>query len=696
MVDTQTQAGHAQAGRYRMVLGASSALALFMAPAAASAQDTTSDTTDAVRAAEIAGEILVTGRGLGTTPGTPAYSTREIDRKALVSSASGRIEDVLSSVAGFQQFRRSDSRSSNPSAQGATLRALGGNASSRALVLLDGVPMADPFFGYIPFTALSPDALGSVRVTRGGGSGPFGGGALSGTIELESADADQLGLLSASLLGSQRGETEASAAIAPHLGQGFAVVSGSWDRGKGFWTTPESQRAPASVRAAYESWSVGLRGVAPLTDTIEVQARAQVFRDDRTLRFAGADSSSDGQDASLRVVGRGAWQFDALAYVQARNFTNVVVSASSFRPTLDQYATPATGIGGKLELRPPVGDDHVLRLGADWRRASGTMKENVISGMTGAITARRRAGGDNSDLGLFAEDDWTLGPLVLTGGLRADRTVIDNGFYETRNNAGVLVSRSDFARQSDWTVTGRGGAVFRANSVIALRAAAYTGLRQPTLNELYRPFTVFPVTTRANAELKNERLRGYEAGIDLTPAPGLRLSVTAFDNRIRDAIANVTIGTNLRERQNVDAIRSRGIELGGHGEAGPFSLDASLAWSHAEVKGSGASVALDGMRPAQTPQFAASATLAFVPAENWRIAATLRHVGAQYEDDLETDVLPAATTLDLFAQIPLAGHAALVLRAENLFDETVVTRNSGGSIDLGAPRTLWAGLRWGM
>ena len=94
--------------------------------------------------------IVVTGRGLAETPATPAYDVSESTAKEIVSTASGRIEDALSNVAGFQQFRRSDSRSSNPSAQGVTLRALGGNATSRALVLLDGVPMADPFFGYIP------------------------------------------------------------------------------------------------------------------------------------------------------------------------------------------------------------------------------------------------------------------------------------------------------------------------------------------------------------------------------------------------------------------------------------------------------------------------------------------------------------------------------------------------------------------
>src|SRR3546814_17100629 len=87
--------------------------------------------------------VVVTGHGLAASPATPAYDVETIERDRIVTSASGRIEDVLSSIAGFQQFRRSDSRSSNPSAQGVTLRALGGNASSRTLVLLDGVPRSE-------------------------------------------------------------------------------------------------------------------------------------------------------------------------------------------------------------------------------------------------------------------------------------------------------------------------------------------------------------------------------------------------------------------------------------------------------------------------------------------------------------------------------------------------------------------------
>ncbi len=130
-------------------------------------------------------------------------------------------------------------------------------------------------------------------------------------------------------------------------------------------------------------------------------------------------------------------------------------------------------------------------------------------------------------------------------------------------------------------------------------------------------------------------------------------------------------------------------------ERGGLSFDGTLAYTDAKVVGSGPTLALDGNRPSQTPNWAAAATLAYEPAERWLVSATLRHVGAQFESDVETDRLPPATTLGAYLQAPLPGDFALVLRGENLLDEQIVTRNSGGDIDLGTPRTLWAGLRYG-
>lgn len=639
------------------------------------------------------GEIVVTGRGLDETPATPAYGVQRIERERIGASASGRIEDVLSSVAGFQQFRRSDSRSANPSAQGVTLRALGGNATSRALVLLDGVPLADPMFGYIPLSAIAPERLGAIRVTRGGGSGAFGAGAVAGTIELESANPDQVGLFSGSALASDRGDTELSATLAPKLGQGFAVATARWDRGEGFWTTPAAQRSPASVRARYGSWSAGLRAVAPLTGDIELQASVRAFEDHRTLRFVGADSSSAGQDASVRLVGRGAWQFDALAYVQLRDFSNVVVSSTTFRRSLDQRRTPSTGIGGKLELRPPVGGDHTLRVGADWRLAKGDLQEEAYNATTGALTARRRAGGRNSDVGLFVEDDWTIGPVVLTGGVRADRWGVSAGYFDGVNATCGITTSARYPDRSGWAASWRGGAVWQASPRLSLRAAGYSGMRQPTINELYRPFAVFPATTCPNAELRNEELVGYEAGVDWTPAEGVKLSLTAFDNRVENAVANVTdpFNINLRQRQNVAAVRAKGLEMSAAISAGRVSLDGSLALTDATVEAPGTRG--DGLRPAQTPKIAASGTLGWRPRNGWLVSATVRHVGAQFEDDLQTDILPAATTLDMFAEVPVSRRVSVILRGENLTDAEIVTRNQGGSIDLGVPRTVWAGIR---
>ncbi|MBX9813750.1 MAG: TonB-dependent receptor, partial [Sphingomonas sp.] len=566
--------------------------------------------------AQASEEVVVLGTPLKAPPGTPAYGAVEIDRERLLTEASGRVENALRDVAGFQQFRRSDSRSANPSAQGVTLRALGGNATSRALVLLDGVPIADPFFGYIPFNALVPDQLARARVTRGAGTGPFGAGAVAGVIELESAGRADLAGIAAEADGGGFASTRLTATAAPRLGRGQVTLGGRWERSDGFFTTPRDQRVAATARAAYEDWSVSARPVAALGPRTELQGRLTLFRDDRTLRFQGATSFAQGQDASARLLHRGRWQLDAIAYLQTRDFGNRVISATSFRLTLDQRRTPSTGYGGKLELRPPIGATHLLRVGVDARGAQGQLYEDAYA-PSGAVTARRTAGGRTLSLGIYAEDDWTLGRLVLTGGARLDRWTIEDGFFRELS-ANPIDTR--FADRAGTELTGRAGLLWRPTPPLSLRAAGYTGFRSPTLNELYRPFVVFPITTRANAELAPERLRGGELGIDVRLGAA-RLGVTGFYNRLEGAIGNVTLTPTLRERRNLPAITTRGIEATAEARRGAWSLIASYAYSDARVSAPGA---LDGRRPAQSPVHAASATLGWAR-RGWGLSATLRH-----------------------------------------------------------------------
>ena len=361
--------------------------------------------------------------------------------------------------------------------------------------------------------------------------------------------------------------------------------------------------------ARYRDWSASARAVAPIDADTELQFHGLLFGDNRTLRFRGADSSSEGEDASIRLVHRGGWQVDALAYVQARNFSNKVISATSFKLTLDQRNTPATGIGGKIELRPPVGPNQVLRIGGDVRLADGELFEDAYN-ETGTVTARRNAGGNSSVAGVFVEDDWTLGKLVLTGGARLDRWTLPGAFSTNATAPARRPATRHFPIAAGLNSPGAPVAL-PPGSAVALRAAGYTGFRLPTLNELYRPFTVFPVTTQANASLKPERLRGVETGIDVTPLPGLTLSGTCFYNKLADAIANVTIGTNLRQRRNVDAVEAKGVEANIVWRRGAITMSASYAYSDSKVRAPGN--AFDGLVPAQSPRHAASATIAWSP-----------------------------------------------------------------------------------
>src|SRR3954469_10487766 len=248
-------------------------------------------------------EIVVTGRGLDEGIGARAYDVAEIGRARLDHSASNRLEDVLRDVPGFQQFRRSDARSANPTSQGATLRALGGNASSRTLLILDGVPQTDPFGGWIAWPAFDPRRLGRVRVVRGGGSGANGPGALAGTIELESAAPGDVDGLSASLSYGSRDGIDAFAGLGAHLGAGFVSLSGAFARGDGFVPVVARQRGAADRPSPYRQASLGLRAVTPLSPSLELQANLSAFADDRERGTAFSAIDMRGADASLRLVG---------------------------------------------------------------------------------------------------------------------------------------------------------------------------------------------------------------------------------------------------------------------------------------------------------------------------------------------------------------------------------------------------------
>jgi outer membrane receptor for Fe3+-dicitrate len=59
------------------------------------------------------------------------------------------LDDRLRQIPGFSPFRRTSSVLRNPTIQGVSLRGIGSTGAIRTLVLWDGVPLNDPFGGWI-------------------------------------------------------------------------------------------------------------------------------------------------------------------------------------------------------------------------------------------------------------------------------------------------------------------------------------------------------------------------------------------------------------------------------------------------------------------------------------------------------------------------------------------------------------------
>jgi outer membrane receptor protein involved in Fe transport len=651
--------------------------------------------------------IVVTGMALPEPQADQVYSVASIGRRQIEQSPSHELDQLLKTIPGVQLFRRSDSRSGHPTSQGVTLRALGGNASSRALLVLDGVPQTDPFGGWVNWPAYDPLDLQQIRVVRGGGSVVNGPGALAGTIEMSSrSDQAMSGEIDAGSMDS----LEARGRLGIPLGGGVFSLSGRGQRSDGFIPITEPTRGPADKAAPYRAWSGRSRWTAPIGAATELQLSADGFHDWRTRGTDFTENRTNGADASARLVARGRWQWSALAYWQWRNlmssFANVSPGRVSATRVSLQDSVPSNGIGGSFELRPPTPKDFDVRFGSDMRRTTGESRE-LFTYINGNPTRRRRAGGDTVTTGVFTEASAELGHLTLTGGARLDHWQISDGhLFEQAIATGVVLRDDHDPKRDGWLPTARGGILARIGAGFTLRSAAYLGWRTPTLNELFRPFRAGLDATAANPDLKPEKLAGAEAGAEYAHGD-VQLSLTGFVNRLRDGIANVTMGSGpgtfpgvgfvasggtYFQRENVAALKVRGLEASVTWTHGSWVAQAGASWTHARMEASGVASLLDGLRPAQTPNFAA--TLSFGYDRDGKGAQmVIRHVGAQYDNDLNTRLLRAATTVDAYASWPIVHRLQVVARAENLLDKTVMAGiNGDGSIERATPRTLWIGL----
>ncbi|MEW6537567.1 MAG: TonB-dependent receptor [Pseudomonadota bacterium] len=659
-------------------------------------------------------EIVVTAARLPPAAADAAFSVVRIDEAVL--SRSSRLDEALRSVPAVSLFRRTSSAAANPTTQGISLRAIAPSGAGRTLVLLDGVPLNDPFGGWVIWSQATPESLESLDVIRGAGSGPYGAGALTGTITLR--ERGKGGAVDVSA--SERGGLRAAGSASTRLGPVAVTLSGLREVSDGYVPVRGPAAGAADTPLDLDSRSASLR-VDTAFGQANLSVRAATWEEDRGSGLAGTRANASGHSLSATAAqaptadGYGwrlqAWRIDSNL---ANSSASVSADRSTTTPANNQFKTPATGWGLNAALRRRIADFAGGRLewelGADARFNDGETNE-LFSNPTGAgFTRIRRAGGETAVAGAYVDASWSAADWLVAGGLRVDRWENTGGFRQenTLATGAVLLNESDSDRSGE-VVSARLAVRRDLGGGYAARAAAYSGFRPATLNELHRPFRVGNDITEANAALTPETLKGVETGLAFE-RDGIRWGASVFWNQIEDAIVNVTLGSGpatfpragfvpaggvLRQRQNAGIIDAWGVELTGALDlSSAVSLNAAASWTDAEIDGGSSAAQLTGLRPAQAPEWSATAGLDWRATDRLILALAARYESSRFDDDLNSRVLDAAVTLDVRAEWAFTPNATLWMAADNLFDEDVEVSETGtGVAGYGPPRTVSVGLR---
>ncbi len=652
-------------------------------------------------------QVIVTAARLPPAAAEAVFSSVHLGERDLAGSQ--RVDEAVSRTPGVSLFRRTSSLSANPTTQGISLRAIAPSGAGRTLVTLDGVPLNDPFGGWVIWSQLAPESLTGIDIVRGAGAGPYGAGALTGVIGLKERDAGVAADVSVGELGGRR----ASAAAVSTLGRLEFMGAAAYDKSDGYVPVRGPARGAADTRTDLEAKSISGR-VDMATGLGLLSLRGGFFEEDRGAGLAGARANASGNVLSATLVqnprgDRLGWRLQAWRRTSDLFNSSVAVAAdrSTTTPANSQDKTPATGWGLNGALRRKTGAVE-WELGADARLNDGEERERY-SYSGGTYTRNRTAGGKTSVVGAYVDGSWSHGPWLAAGGLRLDHWENTDGFRRERNalTGAVLLDQHPADRDGE-VVSGRLGVTRDLGHGAVARVAGYTGFRPASLNELYRPFRVGNDVTEANAGLKPERLEGLEAGLSRKGADGL-IEATAFWNRIEDPIVNVTLGAGpgtfpiggfipaggvLRQRQNAGTIDAVGLEGRAERTVGVVTFSSALSVTDARLDGGSTAPQLTGKRPAQAPIWSATAGLSAELTETLTLATDLTWEGKRFEDDLNSRVLDPAYRLDARLDWRLRPLVTVYVAGDNLLDADIQTsRTADGVAGYAAPRVMRVGVR---
>ncbi len=632
-----------------------------------------------LRPASLLERVTVTATRTEVPIRDTAASVSVISPDDLSATAALTLDDVLRQVPGFTLFRRSDSRTANPTSQGVSLRGVGASGASRARVLEDGIPLNDPFGGWVYWDRIPHESVESIEVVQGSASDLYGTDAMGGVINFIPRKVANSALGFEASYGNEL-TPDASLSASARAGRWVGQLSAEAFHTDGYILVDPIQRGPVDTAAGSEYSDLSLDLTRTISDRVRVFLGGSIFGESRKN-----GKPLEGNRTHLRELTLGGdWQTQALgsfslrAYggpqVYDQNFFAVAPNRSSETLTRIQRV-PAQQIGATAQWSRTAGSRQTLVGGLDGREVRGATDELVF--VTGQLTSAIGAGGRERTWGFFGED--IIRPTqrwIITAGARLDDWRNYDALSTTRPLAKPgPIQVINFADRAERAFNPRLSVLHKLTENISLTASAYRAFRAPTLNELYRSFRVGNILTLANVNLRAERLTGAEAGASFA-AFNQKLTGrgTFFWSDITRPIANVTLNVLptliTRERENLGRTRSRGFELAADARlTGAMSISGGYQFADATVVSFPADPTLEGLLIPQVPRHQLTFQVRYSKRPWMTLGLQARAVGAQYDDDQNKLRLDRYFTMDAIVSHSLPRGVEVFVAGENLLDQ---------------------------
>lgn len=675
--------------------------------------------------ARVLEEITVTPSRTEQRRGDVAASIEVIDREEIRHSAAVLSDDVLRTVPTFSLFRRTSSLSAHPTAQGVSLRSIGPSGVSRSLVLIDGVPFNDPFGGWVYWTRIPLESVDRIELIDGASSSTWGNYALGGVINVVTTRPKRRTFEFRTQAGT-RDTRKADFFAGDAWGKVGASLEGSFFDTGGFEQVIAEERGAVDTKAQVNYKNIGLKVDYSPADRVSTFFRAGYFREERDnakvttvapltpemndtewKTFSAGVRAALPDQSDLQAtffVDNNRFNSNFLAVPQAVGGLPVDPPRSLGRLTTVQHV-PTDAVGALVQWSKPISTRHLISAGTDFRRIEGASEEEGRLFSNATIVQTLRDGrGKQFNSGTFVQAQyWPIGTLSLTASGRVDHwRNYDAHYNETTVATGLPTARhlGDLPDREETVFSPKFAALYHATNRVSVWGTIGTGFRAPTLNELYRNFSVGALATLANANLGPERLLGGEIGVNLAPNDDLTIRTTWFDNRMKDPITNVTIteGT-LAQRMNVGRTRIRGFQTDvEYRFLRYWKAGGAYVLNRARITENPNDTSLEGKFLQQVPKNRGSLSVAYANPRYLDVTLNALFVGHQFDDDQnvkakpgEEPGMPGYGVVDLSASRAIGRAVDVFFTVQNMFDKEYWVQLQPTTI--AAPRLVNVGFR---